>query len=353
MSAQNRREWLIASAMSATVCSLRFPCVAADAMPGGELHGVAARVLAAANAHGARMGAWGTSVGLSRGGVGVAVAAGYRDADRRRPVAPDALFRIASVTKPITAAIVRMLARAGRLSLEDRVFPLLGLKPDADRGDPRLNEIAIEHLLTHRGGWDRAASFDPMFHQEEIRRELDLPGPPGVQEIIRYMLRQPLQFAPGEKSAYSNFGYCLLGRVIEQATGTSYAEAVKTLIAGPLKVEADLLVGRHQERHPRETEYGGDQTSFDLDVMDAHGGLIATAAAICRFLEAYWITGEPRKQDDPPADWTSFGSLPGTSAMARQRPDGWNVAVLLNGRRDESYRADLDELRKVVDEAVG
>jgi N-acyl-D-amino-acid deacylase len=311
------------------------------------------RVIAVAEAHAHQTDARGVSVALSRQGDHFAAVAGWCDARRSIPVRESTLFRLASVTKPITAAIVRMLAREGRLTLDSRVFPLLELAPESERGDRRLNDITVEHLLNHQGGWDLAESFDPMFHQTEIRRDLNLAQAPEIHDIIRYMLRQPLQFDPGERKAYSNFGYCLLGRVIEKAARQTYAQAVATRIAAPLKITGDLLQGRHDRRHPRETDYGGDQESFDLDVMDAHGGLIATATAVCRFLQAYWLTGEPRHADDPGADWTSFGSLPGTTAMARQRPDGWNVVVLLNGRRDETYRADLDFLKNAVDDAVG
>jgi hypothetical protein len=85
--------------------------------------------------------------------------------------------------------------------------------------------------------------------------------------------------------------------------------------------------------------------------MDAHGGLIATAPALCEFLHGYWISGEPRLQGHR-QNWVFFGSLPGTTAMVRQRRDGVNVAVLLNGRRDKYIDEDNDSLKKAIDLAI-
>jgi CubicO group peptidase (beta-lactamase class C family) len=351
----NRRDFLMRCAAGG--CALRTALAFAEVEKASDASrpenvDLVARVLAVAAEHAQKTGGWGASVALSRGACRATAAAGYCDALETRPVDPQTLFRIASVTKPITAALVRTLVRLGGLALDDRAFDVLQLEPAPNQGDPRLRDITVEHLLTHQGGWDRVAAFDPMFHQDDIRRELDLPGRVGLYDIIRYMLGQPLQFGPGERKAYSNFGYCVLGRIIERVTEMPYADAMTTMIAAPLTIEVDLLLGRQKERQPRESDYSGDQQSFDLDVMDAHGGLIATPAALCRFLEAYWLSGEPRRPGDAAQEWVSYGSLPGTAAVAWQRRDGWNVAVLLNGRRDEHYLEDLDALKEGVGQVM-
>jgi len=70
--------------------------------------------------------------------------------------------------------------------------------------------------------------------------------------------------------------------------------------------------------------------------MEAHGGLISTARACSQFLRGYWLNGSPR--DATAGDFYFFGSLPGTYALARQRPDGVNITVLMNQRaEDDSY----------------
>lgn len=297
-----------------------------------------------------KVGSQGASIAISKDGkLLYSRGYGWSDQARTRPVATDSLFRVASVTKPITAALIRQAAREGKLSLEANAFELLELKPVAD---PRLGDITIAQLLAHQGGWDRDAAFDPMFHLDEIRKELSLTQPVTPDDVIRYMLHQPLQFAPGEKKAYSNFGYCVLGRVLEKSAHKPFAECVEQMICRPLGTK-DILLGCNasDKRHPREVWYPVEDDAFSLDVMDAHGGLIASTPALCRFLDAYWITGEPRKPGGT-ADWTHFGSLPGTTAMVRQRTDGHNIAVLLNGRRDESFRDDNNTLKSVIDAAI-
>jgi N-acyl-D-amino-acid deacylase len=278
---------------------------------------------------------------------------GWRDADRRDPTPPDALMRIASVSKPLTAAEVKLLVRGGKLSLDTPVFPLLGLRPyNGKEGDPRLGDVTVGHLLEHRGGWDRDTTFDPMFRTGEVEKALHLAGPATPANVVEYMLAQPLQFAPGERSSYSNFGYCVLGRVIEKVTGRPYGDAVRHDVLGPLGIE-DVKLGHSaaRDRDPREVCYPVADDAFRLEVLDAHGGWVASAPALCRFLDAYRIDGEPRGRGEG-GEGAFFGSLPGTTAMVRHRPDGINVAVLLNGRRDDHIDADCDLLRRSVDEAL-
>jgi CubicO group peptidase (beta-lactamase class C family) len=282
---------------------------------------------------------------------------GWGDADRKTATPPDVLLRIASVSKPITAAEIKKLIRDKKIALDTKVFPLLGLKPyNGKEGDRRLETITVGQLLEHQGGWDREKSYDPMFRLAEIEKALQRKDPPGPKHVIEYMLAQPLQFAPGERSCYSNFGYCVLGRVIEHVTEQTYEEALDKDVLGPLGIPGGrakgFLLGRSSSRacEPREVWYPRSDVAFSLEVMDAHGGWIATAPALCRFLDAYWIDGEPRKSKES-ADWTCFGSLPGTTAMVRQRPDGTNIAALFNNRR-EGANDDLVVLSRTVDAAI-
>ena len=290
---------------------------------------------------------------------------GWRDEAKRTPTTPDDLMRVASVSKPFTSAMVRDLVRAGKLSMDEKAFAYLGLlpaadakpdakpvgaKPDAAKPDPRLGDITLRMLLAHKGGWDRATAGDPMFKVRQIEKSLGLTRPAAPADVVRYMATQPLQFAPDEKSVYSNFGYCVLGRVIEKATGKPYADVLKERIADPLKIAGDLKLGHTSsaQRDPREVWYPIPDAMFSLDVMDAHGGIIASAPALGRFMQAYWINGEPRKPTDRKQSWTFYGSLPGTTAVVVQRADGTDFAILLNGRRDRTFEADTDALKAAV-----
>ncbi len=88
---------------------------------------------------------------------------GWDDQAKTIPRQPDAVMRLASVTKPLTAAAVRKLIAAGEFNLSSRVFgldgPGSGLLDHEAFGvpDPRLRDVTVEHLLRHRGGWDRDA----------------------------------------------------------------------------------------------------------------------------------------------------------------------------------------------------
>lgn len=281
---------------------------------------------------------------------------GYATRDRSRQVQPDDLFRIASVSKPITACLVRKLAHEGRLDLNAPAFELIGAKPlPRQQFDPRLKQITVEHLLTHQGGWVRGTTFDPMFRALEIAKELDRPAPATAGDVIQYMLGQPLQFDPGMHTGkaserYSNFGYCVLGRVVEKITGQSYMDALQRELLDPLGIQ-DIVLGRTmpQFRNPREPYYADASLAhsvfspqkeelvpwpdggYHLEAMDSHGGLIASAPALVTLFEHYWSNGYAREASDPPQEWFSVGSLDGTAALLLQH-NGIDIAVLLNQR---------------------
>jgi N-acyl-D-amino-acid deacylase len=135
---------------------------------------------------------------------------GHADQQRKEPVQPTSLFRIASVSKPFTAVAVLQLAEKNRFNLSDKVFDILKLHPHLEPGarvDQRLKEITVLEVLPHTAGWDRAKSFDPMFRPLVIARALKVPPPAKPADIIRYMMGKPLDFDPGRRYAYSNFGY--------------------------------------------------------------------------------------------------------------------------------------------------
>lgn len=234
---------------------------------------------------------------------------GWADRDAEIPATADSLFRIASISKPITAVAVMKLVEQGRLSLDDRALDLLKLEPLArDNGqvERRLSKITVRQLLQHTGGWDRDKSFDPMFRPGVIAKAVGAPAPADAAAVIRYMLGQPLDFDPGTRYAYSNFGYCLLGRIIEKIAGHPYDRFVQEEILAPIGIKrmriGASLDGRQADgevRYYMSTDattasvfpsrvgqvpwpYGG----FHLEAMDAHGGWIASAVDLARFAAA-------------------------------------------------------------------
>jgi D-alanyl-D-alanine carboxypeptidase len=138
------------------------------------------------------------------------------------PLAPDMVFRLASITKQFTAVAILMLMEQGRLALQD---PITRFLPDYPTHD---HAITIEHLLTHTSG---------------IRSYTDMPEWPPLwrkdfttQELIDFFKYQPMQSAPGKRWAYNNSGYHLLGAIIEQVSGQSYEQFVQQHIFEPLSM---------------------------------------------------------------------------------------------------------------------
>jgi len=238
-------------------------------------------------------------------------AKGYGVADRESgaPVEPGSLFRIASISKPITATAVMMLVEQGRLRLEDRVFDLLDLRRFVSVKaplDPRLTRVTVLDLLRHSGGFDRDASFDPMFSSRKIKKALGLDRLPEPWDIIRYMVRRPLDFDPGTRYTYSNFGYLLLGRVVEQVAGATYEGWVREHVLGPIgatgarlgrTAASDALpgeVGYYDGRGLEARSVLDGQTKVPrpyglwyLESMDAHGGWVMSAVDLARFSAAF------------------------------------------------------------------
>ncbi|HEY4670583.1 MAG TPA: serine hydrolase domain-containing protein, partial [Gemmatimonadaceae bacterium] len=149
---------------------------------------------------------------------------GYADVENKTLVQPDALFRLGSVSKTLTATAIMKLVEEGKLHLDDRVAPLIAQLTPAPGAtvDPRWDQITIRHLLNHAGGWDRDkpnGGFDPIDRPEIAAAAVGAPAPASSETLIRYMKGMPLDFNPGERFAYSNFGYIVLGRVIERVSG--------------------------------------------------------------------------------------------------------------------------------------
>lgn len=237
------------------------------------------------------------------------LARGYGHADReaRTPVQPASLFRVASVSKPLTgmAVLAAIEDGLGRLSLGTPAFPYLGLKPllkDGGEPDPRLMRITVEQLLHHSGGWDRARGGDLMFQHFRAAQDLGVPSPPDHRSLIRWAMGRPLDFDPGSRYAYSNFGYCVLGRVLEKATGKGYEEFVRSRLLTPMGARRMRIgAARRREKLPEEVCYydaegrkGRNIHSGDPDrevplpytlspwLMDAHGGWVASAVDLAR-----------------------------------------------------------------------
>lgn len=146
---------------------------------------------------------------------------GWADSDAKTPVTLDTRFRIASISKTFTAVAILQLRDAGSLSLDDPVSEYLDWFDLQVEGAP---EITIRNLLTHTSGLPRD-SHNPMW------TECDAPE---WDEFVNELKARPPTRPPYDKFAYSNVGYSLLGGVIEQVSGQSWADYLQRHIVDPL-----------------------------------------------------------------------------------------------------------------------
>ena len=284
-------------------------------------------------------------------------------------VQPDSLFRIASASKPITSVAIHQLIERGLLSYDTRVVDVLDLEPPPGRtADPRLDEVTVDHLLYHTGGWDRDMTFDPMFRDAMIAASLGADLPISKHDIATFMTGQPMQFEPGSRYVYSNYGYCLLGLIIEEITGRDYSEWVAENVFQPIGV------GRPRrghtaihERVPGEVRYYGvpgddDQYVMNVENMDAHGGWVVAAPDYVRFLSAlfddfdasallsrqsienmvrvnhatneHYGRGWEESEENGRTVYSHSGSLPGTLTQTRWTSPGIAMVAFTNTRKN-------------------
>lgn len=288
---------------------------------------------------------------------------GWSDEARTVPLAHDAMMRVASVSKPITAAAVRELIAEGAFTLDTRAFDLgqpggglLDLEPFPSLGDPRLADVTVQHLLRHRGGWDRDIAGDLTYMEVAIASAMGIASPPGRENTVRYILGKPLQHAPGSTESYSNIGMLVLGLIVEQHRGKPLEEVLDPIMARAGVADEDHIIGRtfRQDQDSREPHY--DAAGLGVNVFDPGGALVrraygtwdhearagqgahvATAAALARFASHYYVNGANIGMPRPANDggtwrWNHTGSLPGTNSLIRQRGDGITYAVIFNRR---------------------
>ena len=214
-----------------------------------------------------------------QGQLACQAAYGYADMSQKERVTSNHLFRIASVSKPITSVAIYTLVENGKLSLDDRVFGPQGALARFDlpkNGSEWLAEIQVRHLLTHTcGGWQNDER-DPMFHWPELTRD---------ELIAKTLLTQKLIYPPGTHFAYSNFGYCVLGRVIEAKSGAAYEQYVREHLLQPCGIRAMRVGQKSSNPAVQEVHYYGPGDPYNLDPqrMDSHGGWIASPADLVTF----------------------------------------------------------------------
>lgn len=300
-------------------------------------------------------------------------------------------FRIASVSKLVTAVAVMKLQEEGKLSVNDRVFGPDGILDDtlfAHPKDKRVFDITVGHLLAHEGGWSQRYG-DQMFMPDVIARTLGVPMPVDTKTIIRFALDKNLHFNPGAGQSYSNLGYSILGLVIEKVSGMGYEEYCSRKVLEPIGIY-DMALGHNlpDMALPFEVSYyevvnaplrpsvygtgemlpasnGGN----NIEALGAAGAWVATAPDLMRLLLAVDGFSDPKDILSPASitfmtdvyngyapvgwratmvngSWWRTGSFSGTTAMMKRMPDGTAWVVLLNSSawNGPELSSDIDQM---------
>jgi CubicO group peptidase (beta-lactamase class C family) len=318
----------------------------------------------------------GASVAISKDGKLIfAKGFGYADTVFRIPTQPYNQFRIASISKLITAVAVMKLYEEGKLSLEDKVFGTYGILNDPyfrEPKDKRVDDITVAQLLSHEAGWSQRYG-DQMFMPIVVAEKMGVRPPVDTKTIVRFALDKRLQYTPGMSRAYSNLGYSILGLIIEKVTGMPYSDYCRQEILEPLGIYDMTIAGNlPSEKAPCEVtyyepsdvvlkpsiygtgemvtpRYGGN----DIRSLGAAGAWLATAPDLMRLLLA--VDGFKTKPDIlsnesinfmtdnnngyapvgwkgtvMDGNWWRTGSFPGSAGMMKRQPDGIAWVVLIN-----------------------
>lgn len=275
---------------------------------------------------------------------------GLANVELKVPATTETVYEIGSVTKQFTAAAILMLVEGGKVGLDDKIGTYVPNLPET------WQPITIRHLLTHTSGLKNMTSI------EDFPKRMVVPVTP--TEAIKLMVGYPLEFAPGEKWAYSNTGYFLLGMVIEKASGKSYGAFMKERIFTPLQMTATCVNDENDIIPNRASGYSWAEGSLhnaaaiSMTWPYAAGAIASTVTDLAKW-DAALYGDTLLKKTSRDAMWTPAklnggamsgygfgwgvsqvsghrnvshgGGIPGfVSYVSRFPDDGWTVAVLTN-----------------------
>lgn len=204
---------------------------------------------------------------------------GMASYEHRVPNTPETRFRVASLSKPLTALAIGVLVERGDLSLDDTLDEWAPQIPRAD-------SIPIRLLLDHTSGVVHIN--DLPWYEEAMRTYVPL------DSLVALIAAKPLLFEPGASRTYSNGGYALLAHIIEEVSGTSYEEALSHLVLAPLGLTntvaepfARLVDGLARGYQPGPGEARRIPSAYVAPSVKVGGGsVVSNAADMLRLGEA-------------------------------------------------------------------
>jgi len=301
---------------------------------------------------------------------------GYADEENQIQVTPNNLFRLASVSKLITAVAIMKLVENSKITLESKVFGKYGILNDEqflNIKDKRLEKISVRNLLNHSGGWTQHYG-DLAFLPKTVSKGVGDPLPVTIDSYIKFVTTHRVHFEPGSNSVYSNLGYLILGKVISKVAGTDYESFVKREVLIPAGI-TDMRLGgsfinealpnevryyQPEDGQPVESFYGSGRMvsklygGNDIHLLGSAGGWLASPIDLMKLIVV--IDNEPKIKDiltaesinemthvDPSGldplgwrgtnnkgEWWRTGTLPGSSALVKRQSDGISWVILSN-----------------------
>jgi D-alanyl-D-alanine carboxypeptidase len=289
------------------------------------------------------------------------MAAGLADPSTGAAVSPPSRFRVASISKVLTAAAVLDLVEEGRVGLDEPVVERLAARVGAALPEPDLAQVTVRQLLTHTSGLPQG---EQLYFADGSTTT--------CPEAARRAIESGLGTRPGGRFQYSNTNYCLLGLLLEELDGQPYEEIVRRRLLAPLGLEGMELVGTYETPPGGVVHLARPGRSF-MEALGGAGAWVASASEIALLLSAldpttplpHPLSGPtvalmrtPVSVLPPDLDWTyglglrlwsdgswgHTGTLEQTRAVAFVRPDGWTAVALVSGEQPRTS----DELRALV-----
>ncbi len=204
---------------------------------------------------------------------------GRADRENNVPVALDTQFRIGSMNKMFTAIAILQLVDANKLSLDDTIGKYLSDYPNKEIA----SKVTVRHLLTHTGG--TGDIFGPDFDKNRLTLKSH------ADYVTLYGARAPVH-EPGATSRYSNYGFVLLGALIEKVSGMSYYDYVQQKVFTPAGMNATASLPETEHVARRSTGYMKKDGKWLLNTDTlpwrgtSAGGGYSTVGDLLRFADA-------------------------------------------------------------------
>jgi CubicO group peptidase (beta-lactamase class C family) len=260
------------------------------------------------------------------GKIQVAKGFGYANLELSVPVTESTLFQTGSVGKQFTATAIMMLVEEGKIGIDDPISKYLPLTP------PAWHAINIRHLLTHTSGIaDYTDGADKPGGLIDLRTDYT------EEELYQKLIRLPQQFQPGDKWAYSNTNYVLLGFIIHKVTGEFYGDFLQQRIFKPLGMQSTRIISERDIIRNRAAGYELDKNSEIKNQSwvspslntTADGALYTDVIDMARW-DASLYTDKLLKQSSLEQMWTPVTLNNGTHA---NYGFGWETPPPQNGHR--------------------